>query len=57
MRDDSSFLGGTHEVGLAVHTPEWSTNQPCYLCQGMMGYEVLKQWKEKEVKKYLLQFK
>lgn len=56
MRDDSSFLGGTHEMGLAVRTPEWSTNQPCYLCQGMMGYEVVKQWKGKEVKKYLLQF-
>lgn len=42
MRDDSSILGGTHEMGLAVHTPEGSTNQPCYLCQGMMGYEVVK---------------
>lgn len=56
MRDDSSFLGGTHEMGLEVRTPEWSTNQSCHLCQGMMGYEVVKQWKEKDVKKYPPQF-
>lgn len=52
MRDDSSFLGGTHEMGVAVRTTDWKANHPCYLCQGMVGCEVVKQWKENEAKKY-----
>lgn len=44
IRDNIAFLGGVGQVGLAFRLPEWSPNQPCYVCQGMMGYEIAKEW-------------
>ncbi|OJD30413.1 3-deoxy-d-manno-octulosonic acid transferase [Diplodia corticola] len=53
MRDEENFLGGTSEMGLAFRTPNWHGNQPCYLCQAMMGYQIAREWNEKEKKSYL----
>ncbi|KAK4150987.1 hypothetical protein C8A00DRAFT_17550 [Chaetomidium leptoderma] len=38
MRGHPSFLGGTHETGLALRTPRWTSNMGCYLCSSIMGY-------------------
>lgn len=55
MRNDPTFLGGT-EIGLALRLPGWHGNQPCYVCQGMMGYQSARRWSEKDKKGYLGRF-
>jgi len=34
----------------------WYGNQPCYLCQGMMGYSPARVWSGKDRKNYLASF-
>lgn len=56
MRQDITFLGGTNEVGLAFRVPAWSTNKPCFLCFGMMGYQSAVSWAAKDQDKYMSSF-
>jgi hypothetical protein len=42
MKKHETFLGGKHEMGLALRTPDWTPNMPCYLCSAMMGYQIAK---------------
>ena len=56
MESHRTFLGGTHESGLALRTPDWTGNMPCYLCSSMMGYMAIKTWTETEQTGYFLTF-
>ncbi|PON20215.1 hypothetical protein TGAM01_v210899 [Trichoderma gamsii] len=57
MRGDDSFLGGENEIGIALQPPKWAFHQPCYVCQGMMGYQSPNPPPlEKQRKSYILQF-
>jgi hypothetical protein len=57
MKTDSTFLGGTHEKGVALRTPDWQPSMACYACAGMMGYEDTKDWEEEEQKEYFTNFR
>jgi hypothetical protein len=57
MRVDDTFLGGTHEVGIALRTLDLKPNMACYLCGSMMGYVDPIVWTEDERKAYVLTFK
>ncbi|KAH6844919.1 hypothetical protein B0I37DRAFT_433725 [Chaetomium sp. MPI-CAGE-AT-0009] len=39
MKNDKTFLGGTHEVGMAFQIPGWTYKPACYLCSSVMGYQ------------------
>ncbi|KAK4033289.1 hypothetical protein C8A01DRAFT_40262 [Parachaetomium inaequale] len=52
MREHDAFFGGTHEHGIALQTPEWSSHMPCYLCAGMMRYKEVDDWSEDARGKY-----
>ena len=52
MREHETFLGGTHEMGLALRTPGWSPNMPCYLCSAIMGYRNAGSWSERSRREY-----
>jgi hypothetical protein len=56
MRKHEAFLGGTHEMGLALQTPDWTPKMPCYLCSAMMGYQTPKRWRKKHRRKYDTEF-
>lgn len=50
-----SFLGRTTELGQAFDNTGKAC-QCCYVCQGMMGYQVATTFKEKQIKDYLCHF-
>lgn len=50
------FLGRTTETGQSFDTSFWS-QQCCYVCQSMMGYQTPACFSGKRVKKHLCQFK
>jgi hypothetical protein len=50
------FLGRTTEQGQAFNA-EMKPSQCCYVCQGMMGYKVGKEFSNDDVKSYLTHFR
>ena len=56
MRMDPTFLGGQHELGMALQPLAWKPHKPCYACFGMMGYQQVKYWSEKEQNAYMARF-
>jgi hypothetical protein len=52
VREDSTFLGGTHELGLALRPLSWTEVKPCYLYHGMMDYRTVVDWPQAEYDKY-----
>jgi hypothetical protein len=56
MESHHTFLGGTHESGMALKPPGWTHHMACYLCSSTMGHKDTKPWTESEQKRYFLGF-
>jgi hypothetical protein len=39
-----AFLGGLHEMGVALRGHDWAFTLPCYQCAATMGYQSPKGW-------------
>jgi hypothetical protein len=44
MRNEPAFLGGLHEMGVALRGHDWAFTLPCYQCAATMGYQSPKEW-------------
>lgn len=44
MERHETFLGGTHEMGIAFTIPDYEPHMACYQCASTMGYKSPKTW-------------